>query len=206
MVTNKGYIYMPSLLADNLYRDLSPVVPKSDTGSVPDFQTYFITLASNVGMYQDIITDSRIEVAPTRNVQRCKPNDVTSPTSLAIHLAERCGITVEEMEKYVPYAMKYREDVCRSLNHSAQTRLKYARIFVHTQHRLLFFPFPNPVRDTYRVNSDWNFDQIIEYHRRAIYALSYPRAPIQGMGDINMADASTQNQEPPEQSNNGLTV
>ncbi|KAL0062927.1 hypothetical protein AAF712_010189 [Marasmius tenuissimus] len=231
MVTDNGYIYTPSVLADILYRDLSPVVPRTDTGSVPDFRTHFITLAANVGMYQDILVDGRIEVAASRHIQRCRPSDVTSPTSLAIHLAEKCGITVEEMEKYLPFALKYCEDVCRSMNHSPQTRYKYARIFVNAQHHLLFFPFPEPVRDTYRVNSEWNFPQIIEYHRRQFVLRHWkehndPRLPspdfdipkmqyepyplpahtIQGVADIHMSDGDNVNQPPPAQSNNGLNA
>ncbi|KAF9256768.1 hypothetical protein L218DRAFT_1007014, partial [Marasmius fiardii PR-910] len=90
---------------------------------------------------------------------------VKNARTLSAHLAA-CGITVDEVESYVYFALYYCLDAVRLPYFTSRTRQKYALTFISAQHRSLFYPFPPMPPSEHSLPSWWKFDHIKEYRRQ----------------------------------------
>ncbi|KAF9258425.1 hypothetical protein L218DRAFT_964495 [Marasmius fiardii PR-910] len=166
--TDSGHTFIPNLRGHKFLLEFSP--PSGDSTEAKSLSSQFkyvcISLMACPGLYGDVTSNSRISIAPTRQVVVPTRADVANTITFARHLA-KCGVTVEEMNDYVVYGMVYCQHICRLTYFRSNIRQRYALIFIIAQYRLLFYPVPTPSGSiTYRVPQHWNLDHIQEYRRR----------------------------------------
>ncbi|KAF9254963.1 hypothetical protein L218DRAFT_967676 [Marasmius fiardii PR-910] len=167
LTSNNGTFYLPNLEALLLYLQLSPV-PNGDKDfkrTLSNFHILIVTLAANFGLYPSIISETNLTINSTHNIIRCTKDDVKDTRALSAHLAA-CGITVEELNNCVHWALQYCLDIVRLTFFDDELRHRYALIFINAQHRLMFLPLPNLSTATYMVPEHWKMDHICEYRRR----------------------------------------
>ena len=166
ILDDSGNVWMNSIRSFRLHTSIVPTdVKATDDKSIPHFHVVFITLCANTHLYDEILAKHNLTIAPNRNLRPCLVSDIKDTITVSAYLAE-CGITVQEIALCVWYALRY----CRVLSQLAflrpTLRRKYSLIFIAAQHRMLFYPLPEPPTDVYHIPEHWDPQGILEYRRR----------------------------------------